>query len=187
MAASEVSICNLALQLLGQSRITSLSEDSANARECNASYEAMRDAEIEAHPWSFAVRRATLAPDTATPEFDFDYAFSWPTDCLRPLPPRRDGLDWEMEDRKILTNDGAVIYLRYLAAVTDPARFSPLFVNALAARIALHLCERITQSNQKKIDAEKAYAQAISAARRSNAFAKISDEPPEDPWMAARY
>ena len=55
--ASEVDICNRALSKLGAARITSLTEDSVNARACNAMYESVRDAELRAHPWNFAMKR----------------------------------------------------------------------------------------------------------------------------------
>lgn len=183
---SEVSISNLAMQLLGAKRIVSLTEDSRNARACNNCYEILRDAELEAHPWGFAVQRAVLAPDVTAPLFDYLYAFTWPSDALRILPPRRYPLDWLMEGRKILTNDGNTLQVRYLKRITDPAQFHSTFVLALAARMANHMCEEITQSNQKKADAEKAYKEAIAMARKMNAFAKTAVEDIEDPWVSVR-
>jgi hypothetical protein len=186
VAVSEVAICNLALQKLGAARITSLTEDSVNARHCNACYTMLRDQEIVAHPWSFAKKRATLAPDATAPDHDYLYAFSYPTNCLRILPPARNGLDWQMENNKILTNDGDTLEVLYLERVTDPTRFHPLFDDALASRMADHMCEAITQSNQKKEKATTDYNTAIRRAKRTNAIEQISAEPPEDPWLAAR-
>ena len=83
MAISDVAIANLALQKLGSGHITSLSQDDPSARAVNACYEQIRDMELRKHPWNFARKRTTLAPDATTPSFDFDYAFPLPSDCLR--------------------------------------------------------------------------------------------------------
>jgi hypothetical protein len=191
MATSVVSICNKALQRLGAARITSLTEDSSNARNCNLCYEDIRDEELRAHVWNFAKKRATLAADATAPDFDYLYAFPLPSDCLRPLPPKRVALDWVIENHQgrpaILTNDGNSIELTYIARITDPTVFDPLFVKALAMSMAEHMCEDITQSNSKKADAKADRKEALAIARRTNAMENISQEPVEDPWLTARY
>lgn len=190
MATSDVGVCNLAMQILGAERITSLTQNTKEARECNACYEALRDAEIRAHPWNFAKKRTTLAPHGTEPDHDYLYAFRLPTDCIRVLPPSRDGLDWVMEDHEglpaILTNDGDTLEVSYLERVTDPNRYDQCFVMALAARIAEHLCEAITSSNEKEAKAQRKYKEAIALAKRTNAFEQVSAEPPQDPWITAR-
>lgn len=190
MATSDVSICNLALQILGASRITSLTEDSRNARACNACYEAMRDAELRVYPWRFAITRAVLTPSATAPLFDYTYAFPLPADCLRVLLPNRARLDWKRETQGgvqvILTNDGTSINLRYLKRVTDPAQFDPAFVKMVASSMADFMCEQITQSNEKKKDADAKYEKARAEARRNDAFETISDTAPEDSWVSAQ-
>lgn len=191
MAASDTSICNLALQLLGDARIGSLTEGTSVARAFVDCYEQKRDALLSAYNWKFAIKRATLAPSGVEPDFDYDYAFPLPSDCLRPLLPKdRTELDWSIEQHEnvpaILTNDGATLEVRYISRVTNPAIYPPTFIDALAASLAEHLCERITQSNQKKADAAAAYKKAIAMARRTNAFLQFPEDPPEDPWLAAR-
>lgn len=190
MATSDVAICNLALQKLGAARITTLTEDSRNARTMNNCYEHIRDVEIRRHKWNFARKRATLAPSAVTPAFDFDYAFPLPTDCLRLLPPNRSPLDWQIESHEgqscILTNDGDTLEVVYLARITDPTRFDVSFAEMLACRLADHCCEEITQSNTKRAAAMEDYKNARAEARRNNAFENTSEELPEDPWLAAR-
>jgi hypothetical protein len=190
MATSNVSICNLALQKLGAARIASLSDDSKNARECNACFEHLRDAELRTNKWKFTLSRAVLAPSSTTPAFLYSQAFPLPTDCLRPLYPSRLGLDWKVENHEgvasLLTNDGNSIQLRYIKRVTDPTLFDPLFVEALACHIALHLCESLTQSNSKKEAAERAYLYSIREARRMNAIEIGIPKQPVDEWLLAR-
>lgn len=190
MAVSEVSICNLGLQKLGQARIVSLTEDSTAARECNACYETLRDKELRAYKWNFAKKRATLAASSVTPDHDYDYAFPLPTDCLRLLPPSRNGLDWSIESHEnqtcILTNDGDSLEIEYVARITDPTRFDFLFTEMLACKIGWQLCEKLTQSNSKKAEISNEYTALKREAKQVNAFENVSEEAPEDPWLAAR-
>lgn len=190
MAASEVSICNLALQKLGAKRITALTEDSNNARQCNACYETLRDKELRAHPWLFAITRAVLTPSATPPAFDYLYAFPLPADCLRLLLPNRSMLDWVVEtqdgQRVILTNDGDSINIRYIKRVTDPNQYDPNFVIMLACQIAWHTCEQITQSNEKKAVAEQDYKTARAEAKKINAFEDEPQDAPASSWETAR-
>ena len=190
MAVSNVSICNLALQKLGAARIDSLSDASKNARECNACFEAMRDRELRANRWKFAIKRTTLAPSSVVPDFTYNQAFLLPPDCLRPLFPARLGLDWKVENHEgvpaILTNDGDTLEVRYVAIITDPTQFDALFVEALACKIAWHLCEALTQSNTKKTAAQQEYVLAIREARKMNAIEIGTQKQPIDEWLAAR-
>lgn len=190
MAVSDVSIANLALQKLGAARITTLTEDSRSARSVNACYEHLRDLELRKHKWNFAIKRTTLAPSSVEPEFDYDYAFPLPSDCLRLLPPARNSLDWKIESHEgtpsILTNDGNTLEILYIGKITDPTKFDECFVEMLACKIADHCCEELTQSNTKKADVRAEYREALNSAKRMNAFENTSDEPPDDPWYEAR-
>lgn len=187
MAVSETSICNRALQRVGASRITDLTEDSKNARECAAVYEIARDAELRAHPWSFAVKRAVLAPSGSPLVFeDGNTAFPLPSDFLR-LLPGRETRDWQIEGRNVLTKyEGDELEVRYVARIEDTTRFDPLFVEALSARIAHDLVERLTQSNTKKQLLDQDYVNAVNEARRANAIERPSAYPPTDSWIEAR-
>lgn len=190
MATSEVAVCNLALQKLGAARISSLSDDSTSARECNACYEHIRDTELRRHNWNFARSRETLAPSAVEPEFDYDYAFPVPTDFLCLRPPAVNELDWQIENHEgqtcILTNDGDTLEIVYTMKVTDTTKFDDCFTEMVACRMADHMCEKLTQSSVKGEKAMKDYALARRDARRANAFENVSAEPPEDPWVAAR-
>jgi len=188
--ASEVDICNRALQKLGAERITSLSEDSRNARACNAAYSTVRDALLRAHPWNFAIERAELAADATEPAWGRANAFQLPSDFLRLLPNYPEdavnSTDWQIEGQKIYTDDDAPIYIRYIKRTTDTATFDPLFVEALSAKMALELCEEITQSNTKKSDLKDDFKTMILEARRNNAFENIAAESPTDTWITGR-
>ena len=191
MATSYVSIANLALQKLGEPPIVSLTENSVSARAMNACYEALRDRELRANLWKFAKRRATLAAHATEPDFTFGYAFPVPTDFLRLIKPARVGLDWHLEYHEgvqaILTNDGDSLEIRYIARVTDPTLFDPLFVEMLACKMAWHCAETLTQSNSKKMAALEEYKDVRREARQVNAFEVPTQPQPVDEWLTARW
>lgn len=188
--ASTVGICNRALQKLGAKRITSLSDDSVNARACNAAYESCKLALLEEHEWGFALDRAELAADSDEPDFGRAYSYTLPSDFIRlahPYPEDNgNDLDWIIEGRKIYTDDAAPLEVRYIYNVTDPQEMTALFREALSAKLALELCEELTQSNTKKDSLKDDYEKALRAAKRSNAMQRVSGEPPEDTWVTVR-
>ena len=83
--ASVVDICNSALNLLGASTITTLTEDSKNARLCNQRYEPIRNRTFRSHAWNCLTKRVQLAKDSAAPVVEFANQFTLPSDCLRVL------------------------------------------------------------------------------------------------------
>lgn len=185
---SEVEICNRALQMISGGRITSLTQATPAARECNVAYEPLRDSLLREYPWSFAIERTTLAPLSEEPEFNFSYQFQLPSDFLRLHPDyeHRPETDWTIEGDKLLTNDGDTLYFRYIKRVTDPAAFDPLFAEALSALIALEIAEPLTESNVKAERAERRFRDKIAMARQVNAIEKVSQKPPDDEWITAR-
>lgn len=184
--ASEVSISNMALAKLGEGRITSLTQDSKAARECNNCYTELRDQLLRSHPWNFTKTRVTLAPASTDTTADYIYTYNWPADALRVLPPRDHDVDWQIEGRAILTNWGDELKLVYVKQVTDANTMDPLFREMLACKMALHMCEALTQSSQKKEDIRQQYKDALAEARRTNAIEQVSAEPPEDTWVTCR-
>ena len=188
--ASVVEICNRALQKLGAKRITVITEDSVNARACNTAYTPLRLAELRAHPWSCAVARAQLAASSTTPIFVKQYSYPLPSDYLRLLPNDEgynyNSQDWQIESGSIVTDDSAPLNIRYIYDLTDPQIMDPLFREALSCRMALELCEELTQSNQKKESLRQDYKEAIREARRINAILNNAAKPPEDEWITVR-
>ena len=57
--ASVVDICNSALNLLGASTISALTEDSKNARLCNQRYENIRNRMFRSHAWNCLTKRVS--------------------------------------------------------------------------------------------------------------------------------
>lgn len=185
MAQTLVDCCNSALQRVGATTILSLSDNSPEARACSVAYDSNRRDELRKHPWNFAIKRVVLAPDATAPAFDYAYAFTLPSDCLRVLRPATSDLDWQIEGRKILTNDSTTLNLRYLADIEDCSQWDSSFYNVVAAALAVDIVERLTQSNVKKQNLEKDYDDAIKEARRVDAIEGGPEDSADDDWYQA--
>jgi len=144
--ASVVDICNGALNQLGATTILSLTEDSKNARLCNARYTQVRDGIFRSHPWNCLQLRASLAKDTATPAWGFTSQFTLPADCLRLLYIIDYDSNYKVEGRKILSNTSTMKIL-YISRVTDPNQYDELLRETLSAALAADIAYGITSSN----------------------------------------
>lgn len=168
MALSEVGICNLTLSWLGANLITALTDDSEEARLCNANYDAARDTTLEDRDWTFATSRRTLTPLVATPNFGYAYAFQLPSDCIRVIQVDSDedqlyGEPWERNEDRILA-DVSTLYIRYIKRITDTAKFSAGFIQACAAQIGVNIAIAITGSKDMQVLMENMYADKIGRA-----------------------
>jgi hypothetical protein len=156
-----VDIANIALSLLGEQDITSLEDDLNRARQIRINYIPARDATLEAHDWSFAIERFIPPMNATAPVYGAGAAFDIPPNILRVISVDNpntvndsffnapigslEQIDWVFEDRKVLCNED-VIYVRAIRRVEQEGKFSPLFVEAFAARLAYMCALNLTAS-----------------------------------------
>lgn len=140
MANSVVNICNVALSLVGETQINNATLGSATEteRQCSLLYPVLRDRLIREHPWNFAERRQQLALLAETPDFEFNYYYQLPSDCLRVRSLYQTEQSFRVEGRKIATN-AAPCNLIYTARVEDPAQFDETFSYTLSCMLAADL------------------------------------------------
>ena len=164
--ASDVDICNSALNMIGASNIISLTEDSRAARVCNQRYEFVRDAVFRAHPWNCLISRVEVAADATAPAFEFEYAHTLPTDpyCLRVLRPQDPDSVFKIEGRKLLANSTPFKFI-YISRVTDPNEYDQLLIEALAARLAADISYALVNSATLTQNLFAIYEAKLSEAR----------------------
>lgn len=197
--ASVIQVANRALTKLGSARITSLSDDVKAARSISSCFEDLRDDELRAHRWQFAMKRTTLAALSDAPAFGYNYQYALPSDFLRidmvddRFPAAimdnyidAEYLEWTLEGNVILTDIGAPLKLRYVAQITDPTQWDENFREALASRVAMEIAEDLTQSESKKASAAKDYDRAIRQAIRINSIERPAVMPPDNSWIISR-
>ena len=174
--ASVVQICNSALNQLGASSITALTDDSKNARLCNERYTTIRDAVFRTHPWNCLIKRVQLAQDSDTPAWGFSYQYTLPSDCLRVLQIKDYDADYKIEGRKLLIEQSTV-YLIYLAIETDVNQLDILLRETISAALAQDMAYAITSNLQvAKLMAEK-YQAKLSEARHTDASEGYNTDP----------
>jgi hypothetical protein len=197
--SSQVEIANRALTKLGAARIISFGDDNKQSRSVQSMFPIVRDAELRAHIWSFAVKRASLAALTSTPDWGYSFQYELPSDCLRLIQVNdsfqgpdmsnyrnASTAEYMLEGNKILTDYVAPLKIRYIARKVDITQWDATFVEAFACRLAAEMAEDLTQSNQKKDAAWQEYRQALSVAIRSGAVEQQPQDMPDDSWMLSR-
>jgi len=184
---SSVDICNRALSRVGEARITSLTDDTKQARACNGAYTHVRDEVLRAHPWNAAIARASLAKLATSPAFGYDDEYQLPADCLRVVEVYDTTLPWVVEGKKLLSDEGSPLSIRYVRREEDPNQWDSLLVSAVAARLAMELCEELTQSNTKREIATREYEDLLSRARMADGQEQSPMPFEEDSWINARY
>lgn len=195
MAESEVQICNIALRRVQGEPITDLeTDDSKSAALCRTFYETTRDALLEDHPWSFAIRRQLLAASTETNYTSFLYLFTLPSDpyCLRPLTLldpytlyyEQPGYTFKVEGRTLCT-DMISAGLKYIAQVTDTLAFGASFTDCLAWRLAAELLKPIDGSTT--VDLWMMYNQALIIAKSNDSLGEREQGEADLNWVETRF
>lgn len=203
MATSVVRICNLALGYVGISTgITSLDEESAEARACDTYYEQVRDDLLRDYLWPFATKYATLALvsefdiETDPEANDWGYAFRLPTDCIRVhriLTPSGDAeatpypfdLGHDSQGR-LLFCDLEEASIRYTERITDPNLFSSDFAKALAWSLAAEISFPLSineQLRQRALDQARMWASKAASSALNERQARSE---PDSQFIRAR-
>lgn len=187
---SEVAICNIALTRLDAKRIVSLTdEDSPNSRRCLALYDHTRDATLADHPWTFAQKRfalGTLEEDPVWTDDGVTVVYQKPPDMLKLNFTNIEFALVKMEGDKILS-DTAELKVKYTFRAVDPQKYTPGFVQAFGARLAIDLAYPITHSRTLAADLkvqyfEKDLPEAISIDSQQG----TPLQPLQDEWLGSR-
>jgi len=145
---SAVAICNYALSLLGENSIISLDDDSKPAALCKVMYPQVRDATIEAHNWTFAVRWYEIPKAAAASDGPLKNRFPMPPEILRVIFVGVDAHhteEYQIEGEDIVTNSQTCV-VKAVILIEDTFKFSSLFSQALSAKLAAELAVPIAAS-----------------------------------------
>lgn len=190
--ATDVTIVNAALIRLGETTVTTLSDDTKPARLANAIYADLRDAVTRAHPWNFALARAELTANASAPTWGYANAYDLPGDpdhCLRVLAVEGEDEQagrWTVEGRQILSNLSSPIRIVYLRRISDPADMDPLFREALSARLARELAEPLGKSTSLQQAMGEIYEAKLREARSADGQEGTPAVLAADTWVSAR-
>lgn len=198
--SNDTAIANRALTKIGETRLLGLGDDTNAGRTLNSMFTHVRDAELRRHRWKFAIKRDSLLALATAPAWGYAYQFPLPNDYLALVqvndfyirPASKDKGPWTVERSSdgsgtvLLSDLAAPLYVRYISRVTNAGLFDPLFVEALACKLAYEACEALTQSSTKKKDCADAYRFALDEAARVDAIELPPDELPWGSWLESR-
>lgn len=213
--ATEVSICNLALSSLGHTEsISSLTEGSAAAIECNRWYAVCRDAVLEDFAWPFAEKFLVLA-SLGSPPTEWLYRYSFPSDCINPLyivnpdnaatgrcitsssdtfsdfyVRKKKEIPYKVSGQdnvsRVILTDEEDATLCYTQKITNTNLFSPLFVMALSHLLASKLAIPLPISSDLAQLNFQQYQLTISQAWASAMNAEEKNATPDSEHVKAR-
>lgn len=187
MSTSEVEICNLALIKIGHDTISDLTQETKAARMCSRLYPKLRDATLRAHPWNFAIRRASLVASADAPAYGYSYAYAKPLDYLRIVTCEDPQTDYVLESEFFLASISP-FKMKYVWKVTDPNRFDSLFIDAFACRLAADLAMPLAQSAEMVDAMWGSYRERIAEARHADAQEGKGPEFTDDTgWLESRF
>ena len=184
--ASQVGICNRALIRLGADTISSISEDSKEARLCNILYDQIRQDLLRSHPWNFAVKRVILAPSATDPEFEFATKCLLPSDCLRVYKLYEAVTPYKVEGKYILSDNEELVNLIYIADITDPAQFDSMFTTLFVLKLAKELSYNITGVAGVAESLEDEFVKLRREARLFDGQEDFPDDFGDGDWLDSR-
>lgn len=173
---SVVSICNIALSHVGKSTISDINEESEEARQCKLHYALTRDTMLQAYPWLFARKMQVLAEVANSWSERWQHTYTRPTDCLKPIrivpdvddPDDTDLVPFDVGEGLIFCNLSPAKLL-FTKRFEDPAKFPPLFQDALSWALATKIALPLTKDMSVRKDAFQISGQALSAAQTADA------------------
>jgi len=188
---SEVSICNQALTWLGQDPITSFDDNLDTAQWCRNNYRFLRDAVLESRMWTFATARyvSTSADKpvwgggfvhTLPPSWISVFRCYQPGSMGTPLP-----LNWRLEGGQVIA-EYETIWMWGVVGVEDTQKFTPLFAQALAARIAADGAIPFTENRNLQSDMWKLYDAKLAEAAARDGQQGTNDKLRSDTLINAR-
>ncbi len=147
---TDIQICNLALARLGDSRITALTDSTAQAQYCTLFYSQTVE-ELQAEfDWQFCRKQVSLTSGTA-PLTGYSVQYTLPTDFIRAI--RLGNIDasenfgtWEIVGTNLHTNLTSPVALDYIANITTTTSFPAIFTELLSIKLAAVLAMPLTGS-----------------------------------------
>lgn len=201
MATTAVELCNIALARAGVSKVlTSMTEASTEAGLCRVLYPTALETVLSMAPWPFATKRAVLAPLAGGGRGGYAFRYQLPADCLvvqevfsgRGL--REDQkVPFRVEnegDARVLLTDQEDAEIIYTARVESPTLFHPLFVDALAWKLAGDLAISLAKDDDAATRfasrANNRFLQIIEWAKAQAVGEQRPDKEPESIFLTVR-
>lgn len=182
--ATQLSICNTAIMYISGNTITALTDGSVEADYLTIIFDDTVNEMLMEHPWSFALERTTLSGSAFTPSFEYSYAYTLPTDCLKVID-EYNGYDYKREGGYLLTDESS-LDITYVKEVTDFSLPNPWFNKALSASLAMQMAFTILGSVQLQDRMTKMYSYYLMRAKTVDARQNPKKTAGDGSWITKR-
>lgn len=157
LVATDVDICNLALDAIGQKPITVLSAAataSLQSQVCERHYITTRRELLRRYIFNFAKKYTVLTKNAVTPAYGYATAFDLPTDFIRLLALGETTINADTPPGLYTLSEGDIftdhedntdqINMEYIKDATLVSEYDSLFVTLLAQTLAMKIVYKFT-------------------------------------------
>ena len=186
---TKVEIINKALTLIGAAPITSIDDDTNNARVMNRIYDISLRSILSECLWNFATKRRLLATSTDTLEWydsGVNIVYARPSDCIRIFSTNNDDSVWKEEGDYIIS-DTSGLGVKYVVYIDTPSKYPASFVDAFVDRLAADAAFMILNNKTMAQTLLEKY-EKISLVKASSENAQIGAQQylKDDEWTLAK-
>lgn len=198
MGTTQLKLYNEALRMVGERKLSSLSENREPRRLLDEVWDAGTvDYCLEKGLWNHAIRttQASYDPDV-TPGFGHSYAFSKPSDFIRTAAVCEDEyfhvphLEYR-DEQSYWFSDLSTLYISYVSNDasygSDLTIWPQTFSKYVSSYLAWSICTRLTQSKTNKDDLRSEMEMYLRDAKAKDAIAAPTEIPPSGTWVNSRY
>ncbi len=192
---SKIEIVNRALMKLGEPPVSSLN-DAQFGKSYEIIYDDIKELLLSSYPWRFSLDIKYLSK--MEEKYGNKFMYKLPLDCL--LLTRIFGclktdvtdirlgqkVGYEVVNGAIVTDIDKGVMAEYVKNIDDDMMFTPLFREALAAKIASELSMRIKHSTSIKQMLDNEFLTLIRQAELNNEIIKDTELMPDSSWVLVR-
>jgi len=190
MATSKVELINKALTLVGANPITSIDDDTNNARVVNRVYDIALRSILSECKWNFATKRLLLVTVTDTLDWYYtgeSYVYQKPVDSVRIFGTNDADAVWREEGDYILS-DTAALGVLYVQFVDNPDKYPASFIDAFSDRLCSDIAFMVLNSlSTGQAFQEKYEKVSLPKARAENSQLGTQQTLKDDAWELAKY
>lgn len=146
-----VDICNMALDYINVENITSIDENTKQAKKCKFWFNQVRKSLLLNLNATFSIKRARLVEDANYKEvFGYKKAYVLPKDCLKVISLGNPTLvNHSQQEGDYFYCDESEVFIRYLADVSDVSKYDAEFNDLFALTLATKICLPLTNDYEK--------------------------------------
>ena len=183
-------ICNIALRRIGIRPVNNVDSDTSTAAtELKAVWSLAVHSVLRGAEWNFAKKITPLAELKNEKALGWDYLYQYPKDCTAFWSIENENSirsgdiknKWETllspeTNQQAIATDVPQAYGRYTADVKDPTMWDSQFVDCLAWRVAMDVCQSLASDTGLFNKCAQMYSTCLSAAQTANKTERHNDE-----------